>query len=215
MQTIFKREKAREASSVSGSGACDVCSSTWEHYSQMQFIEVTGDTDSSYTSLDTERFSPQSPKKIRKPTKSGEEDAKIELWKSLTASLKPQEAPQQKPAKNELSYRANLFGKVIADSPLQYEPGDWSYIKKKVMDVFYDFEQQKLTGRSNYKAAPFNLNHFQGNQFRQGQFLRVVVNIIKLEFDWFKIFTFIFQAIFHRLENHLYLLAKLASLGSL
>ena len=76
-----------------------------------------------------------------------------------------------KTAKNELSDRANLFGKVVADSLLQYEPGDWSYLKKKkVMDVFYDFEQHKLTGRSNYQATPFNLNHFQGNQFRQGPY---------------------------------------------
>lgn len=177
LQTIFKREKAREeASSVSGSGSCDVYVSTWEHYSQMQFIEVTGDADSSYTSLDIERFSPQPPKKVRKSTKSGEEDAKIELWKSLAASLKPQEAPQQKTAKNELSDRANLFGKVVADSLLQYEPGDWSFLKKKVMDVFYDFEQQKLTGRSNSQATPFNPNHFQGSQFRQGPFLNMLNN---------------------------------------
>lgn len=110
----------------------------------MRFIEVTSDADSSYTSLNS--LTPQPPKKIRKPTKSGEQDAKAKLWKSLSASLKPQEALQQK--------TANLFGKVVVDSLLQYEPGDWSYLKKKVMDVFYDFELQKLTGRSNNQATP-------------------------------------------------------------
>ena len=50
MQTILKREKARkEASSVSGSGSCNVYVYTWEHSSQMQFIENKGDADSSYT----------------------------------------------------------------------------------------------------------------------------------------------------------------------
>ena len=39
--------------------------------------------------------------------------------------------------------RANLFGKVVADSLLQYDPKEWVYLKKKVVDVFYDFEQQK------------------------------------------------------------------------
>lgn len=177
LQTVYKREKAREeGSKVSGSGSCNVYVSTWELFSQMEFLDVTGDVDASCTSLDNNEGFCQPPKKIRKQTKTAEDDAKAELWKSLAASLKPQVAPQQNTAKIELSERANLFGKVVADSLLQYEPEDWSYLKKKVMDVFYDFEQQKLTGRSNYQIPLFNPNQFQGNQFQQGPFLNMPAN---------------------------------------
>ena len=179
LHTIYKREMAREeGASTSGSGTCDVYVSTWEHFSQMQFLDITDDVDASYTSLDSESFA-QPPKKCKKSVKTGEEVAKTELWKSLAASLKPQAVPQPKTGKNELAERADLFGKVVADSLLQYEPEDSSYPKKKVMDVFFEFEQQKLTGRSNYQspaASHFNPNQFQGNQFRQGPYFNMLTN---------------------------------------
>jgi len=110
-------------------------------------------------------------------TRTAEEDAKTELWKSLSASLKPQAAPQQNTVKSELSECANLFGKIVADLLLQYDPKDWSYLKKKVMDVFYDFEQQKSTDRSNYQCAPINPHQFQGNNhFRPGAFFNMLTN---------------------------------------
>ncbi len=177
LQTIYKREKAREEGSrVSGSGSCNVYVSTWELFSQMEFIDVTGDVDTSYTSL--EGYS-QPPKRIKTQTKATE-DAKTELWKALAASLKPQAAPQQQStANNELSERANLFGKVFADSLLQYEPGDWSHLKKKVMDVFYDFEQQKSANCSNHQNAlnaPYNPRQLLGNQFQPGPFMNMLTN---------------------------------------
>ena len=174
LQTVYKREKAREdGSKVSGSGSCDVYVSTWELFSQMEFLDVTGDVDTSYTSLDSGGYA-QPPKKIKR-TRTAEDDTKAELWKSLAASLKPQ-APQKNAAKSEISERASLFGKVVADSLLQYDPADWSYLKKKVMDVFYDFEQQKLTGRSSYQNPPFHPHQFQGNQFQPGPFFNMVNN---------------------------------------
>ena len=52
LQTAYKREKSRKDSlKVSGSGSCDVYCSKWENFSQMEFTDVTGDIDVSYTSL--------------------------------------------------------------------------------------------------------------------------------------------------------------------
>ena len=45
-----------------------------------------------------------------------------------------------------LAEKANLFGKVVADTLLQYEIKEWVYLKKKIMDVFYDYDQQKQVG---------------------------------------------------------------------
>ena len=73
--------------------------------------------------------------KKRKPSRTLEDDAKIELWKSLAASLKPQDNVN---AKSESFERATLFGKVVADSLLQYDPKEWCYLKKKMIDIFYD-----------------------------------------------------------------------------
>ena len=44
----------------------------------------------------------------RKPSRTSEDDAKIELWESLAASLKPQDNAN---AKSESFERANLFWK--------------------------------------------------------------------------------------------------------
>ena len=139
LQTVCKREKSREESSkVSGSGSYDVYCSTWEHVSQMEFIDVTGDIDASHTSLNR-AYTPPVQKK-RKPSRTSEDDTKIELWKSLAAPLKPLGNVN---AKSESFERATLFGKVVADSLLQYDPKEWGYLKKTVMNVFYDYEQHK------------------------------------------------------------------------
>jgi len=58
LQTTYKREKAREeGSKSSGSGTCEVYTSSWEYFSQMEFLDVTGDVDMSYTSMDGEGVS--------------------------------------------------------------------------------------------------------------------------------------------------------------
>ena len=177
LQTTYKREKAREdGSKVSGSGSCEVYISSWELFSEMEFLDVTGDVDTCYTSLDSEACA-QPPKKIRKQSRTTENEAKVELWRSLAASLKPQQkAAKENTENNELSERAGLFGKVVADSLLQYDPKEWSFLKKKVMDVFYDFEQQKLAGHPSYHNTPFQPQQFQGNQFQPGPFFNMVNN---------------------------------------
>ena len=68
----------------------------------MEFLEVTGDIDTSYTSLDSGACAPPAQKK-KKPSRTAEDDAKAELWKSIAASLKPQDNFK---VKSELSVRA-------------------------------------------------------------------------------------------------------------
>ena len=79
-------------------------------------------------------------KKERKLSRTSEDNAKIELWKSLAASLKTQDNFN---VRSESFERATLFEKVVADSLLQNDPEEWGYLKKKVMDVFYGCEQNK------------------------------------------------------------------------
>lgn len=173
---MYKRERAREeGSKSSGSGSFEVYISSWELFGQMEFLDVTGDVDVSYTSLDGEGAS-QPPKKRQKKTRQTvEDDSKAELWKSLAASLKPQETET---SKDEISERASLFGKVVADSLAQYDTSEWSYLKKKVMDVFFDFDQQKSNNsRLNIQSPTFQQNQFQGRQqFVPGQYLNMVNN---------------------------------------
>ena len=47
---------------------------------------------------------------------------------------------------NVLTEIANLFEKVVTDTLLQYEIKEWVYLKKKIMDVFFDYDQQKQFG---------------------------------------------------------------------
>ena len=160
LQTQYKREKSREEGSrVSGSGSTDVYISTWEFFSQMEFLDITGDIDASYTSLDSEsHVEPVVPATKRKNVIVSEEQrAKTELWKSLAESLKSNQVQTSNtggnaPEDSILSERANLFGKVVADSLLQYDPHEWSFLKKKIMDVFYNYDQYKQT---NFRRDPF------------------------------------------------------------
>ena len=56
--------------------------------------------------------------------KKEESNAKIQLWKSLTKSLKSkmlEKHASELKSDNVLAEKANLFGKVVADTRLQYE----------------------------------------------------------------------------------------------
>ena len=57
---------------------------------------------------------------------------------------------------NVLTEKANLFRKVVADTLLQYETKKWVYLKKKTMDVFFDYDQVKHVGYGarNMGAGP-------------------------------------------------------------
>ena len=140
----------------------------------MEFIDVTGDIHDSYTSLDRV-YIPLVQKK-RKPWRILEDDAKIELWKSFAASLKPQDNVN---TKSELIECTILFQKVVADFALQYDPKDWCYLKKKVMDVFYDYKQRKSNSHSTYpNNPPYLANQFiQENNFQLAHFMNMVSNV--------------------------------------
>ena len=73
----------------------------------------------------------------------------MQLWMSLTESLKSkmlEERATEPKSDNVLAEKANLFGNVVADTLLQYEIKEWVYLKKKIMDVFFDYDQQKQVG---------------------------------------------------------------------
>ena len=57
-----------------------------------------------------------------------------------------EECASEPKSDNVLAEKENLFEKVVADTLLQYEIKEWVYLKKKIMDVFFDYDQQKQVG---------------------------------------------------------------------
>ena len=73
----------------------------------------------------------------------------MQLWKSLNESLKSKmlkEYASELKSDNVLAEKENIFGKVVADSLLQFEFKEWVYLEKKIMDVFFDYDWQKPFG---------------------------------------------------------------------
>ena len=58
----------------------------------------------------------------------------------------PEEYASEPKSDNVLDEKANLFGKVVVDTLLQYEIKEFVYMKKKIIDVFFDYDQQKQIG---------------------------------------------------------------------
>ena len=86
----------------------------------MEFLDDTANVDKSYTSLDSEPY--VLPSKKKKEEKKEESNAKMQLWKSLTESLKSkmlEERASEPKSDNVLAEKANLFGKGVADALLQ------------------------------------------------------------------------------------------------
>ena len=80
----------------------------------------------------------------------------IALAESFYIPTAPQpNISESKKGENSLSERANLFGKTVADNLLQCDPKDWTLIKKKIFDLFFDYEKGNLTPRST-PTTPFN-----------------------------------------------------------
>ena len=162
--TTYKREKQREeGSKASGSGLSELYFSSWLHYNQMGFVDVTCDMDETVNSLEDDSLnikSPPPPKKKRGQTASEEQNAKADLWKALTQSItqKANSSNQQQPScstnKSDLIKRAEIFGNLVADNLLQCDPRDWTLLKKKVMDLFFDYEQQKRLATTTFQTGP-------------------------------------------------------------
>ena len=148
LEVIYKRGKAREEESkTSGSGCSEIYYSTWEHLKQMEFLDDAANVEKSYTLLDSEPYVPHQKKRRRKNKE--ERNAKMQLWKSLTKSLTSkmlEEYASVRKSDYVLAEKANLFGTVFAVTLLQYEIKGWVYLKKKILDVFFDYDQQKQGG---------------------------------------------------------------------
>lgn len=128
----------------------------------MRFLDVTNNVDESISTLDDEVTLP--PPKTRKSSVNEEQAAKAELWRALAAKLSSPDSASlsantnpPKPISNmtgeeKLLERANIFGKTVVDSLMQCEPRDWPMLKKKIMDLFYDYENY----RSHSQTANLN-----------------------------------------------------------
>ena len=106
----------------------------------MAFLQSTQETNSPLSTLDECEITPPAPKKSKA---SQESDAKAALYIALTKCFDKPTAPQpntseSKKGENSLAERANLFGKTLADNLLQCDPKDWTLIKKKIFDLFFD-----------------------------------------------------------------------------
>ena len=145
LQVSYRRERSREeGSKTSGSGCAEVYISDWEHFNQMQFLDDIANIDDSYSTLDTQPYT--APAKKKKKEKDEESVAKAQLWKTLAQSLKsnnPKESHSEPKQVNTLNEKASLFGQVVADTLLQYDIKEWVYLKKKILGVFFDYDQQK------------------------------------------------------------------------
>ena len=157
--TRYRREKNSENNSrASGTGIDEVFSSTWEHFDQMSFLELTPECDTSISTLD-DSFEPPAPKKS-KSNKETSQDAKMSLWSALANSLNQnQNQATENQQRTRLEERADLFGKTVADHLLQCDPKDWTMLKKKIVDIFYDYEQGNLA-RPAPLTAMNNFNNF-------------------------------------------------------
>lgn len=173
--TRYKREKKSEMmSKSSGAGAADVVNSNWEHYQQMLFLESTPETDSTVCTLNDEEVTLPAPKKSKITQES---DAKAALWTALAKSLSSPATTKLKPCQpktpgSTLEERAHLFGRTVANNLLQYDPKDWTLLKKKIFDLFFDYEQGHLTNATTC-AQPFpnfgNITFPNGSGFQHYQ----------------------------------------------
>ena len=164
LSTYYKREKQKELlSKPSGVGTEQVFKSNWEHLDQMVFLETTSDRDDSLNTLEQDKNLKSLPSK--KAKFSQERDARAALWTALanflnsqTSSLQANIAGTQEKSQNTLAERAKLFGEIVADNLLQCDPKDWTMLKKKIFDLFYDYEQRILNGAQ--QSLPINANSF-------------------------------------------------------
>ena len=165
--TRYRKERqAKKTSRSSGAGVDDVFNSSWEHFEHMAFLETTPETDSAMSTLDkSDDTTPPAPKKSKS---SQESEARAALYTALAKSFEkptspPPSSSELKEDGNNFMERANLFGKTVAHNLLQCDPKDWTPIKKKIFDLFFDYEQGNLTSRNN-SATPFNsFNYSQPN----------------------------------------------------
>ena len=111
--------------------------------------------------------------KVAEDVKVEAEKAKIELWIALASSLKS--SPQVAPSNDDsvaypahaptLVERANLIGKLGTDNSLECDPKDWSILRKRIFDMFFEYQQRKSLSMqaSALKPQTSHVFGFQNN----------------------------------------------------
>ncbi|XP_057291198.1 uncharacterized protein LOC130613858 [Hydractinia symbiolongicarpus] len=128
--TKYRSERNREIGSrSSGAGVNEAYFSTWDHYNQMDFVEITCDMDETVDTMNEDEPRTPAPKKRREKKMTEEQCAKAELWKALTTSItqradhheiRPQQASTYGcEAQSAVEKRAQIFGSTVADSLVQ------------------------------------------------------------------------------------------------
>jgi len=105
-----------------------------------------------------------------KAAKEDEQSAKAQLWKALATQLTQGNSPtisqnqsNGNAKQSALEDKAHVFGRTVADSLLQCETKDWPLLKKKIMDLFFEYEQQK-SNDSRYYPMPAPIFQQQQHQ---------------------------------------------------
>ena len=154
----YRRERqAEKVTRSSGAGIDDIFASNWEHFQQMTYLEYTPEINLPLSTLDKCEITPPAPKKSKASQQS---DVRAALYIALARGFDKPAAPQlntreSKKGENSLAECTNLFGKAVADNLLQYNPKEWTLIKKKIFDLLFDYEQGNLIPRST-PITPFN-----------------------------------------------------------
>uniref|UniRef100_A0A0K2UQC6 Homeobox protein cutlike [Musca domestica] n=1 Tax=Lepeophtheirus salmonis TaxID=72036 RepID=A0A0K2UQC6_LEPSM len=156
---IFKREKEKILKSRQ-CGSATV--SNWSFFTEMDFLnklndELTIDSVTftenilnynNLTSHDYYSTNGSSNSKKRK-TSQGLDD--IQIKEESNRSISPdlvdvnhhfyENTNQSKFLEPFVTENAHIFGKMVSSNLLQYDPKYWSMLKKKIMEVFVDFEE--------------------------------------------------------------------------
>ena len=132
----------------------------------MEFFEATSETDSPINTLEQEILTPPVAKRSRLSKESDATDPKAVLYTALANSLNTQTTRNCKP-QDPLVERTNLFEKTVADNLLQCDPKDWTFLKKKIFDLFYEYEQGNLLPRSISTASFSSTGFPSGTGFQK------------------------------------------------
>ena len=151
------KRQAERVTRSSGEGIDDVFDSNWEHFHQIILLDSTPETNLSFSTLDKCEITSPGP---IKPIASQESNARAALYTALAKSFDKLTVPQpnrceSKKGENSLAERANLFRNTVANNLLKCDTKDWTLIKKKIFDLFFDYEQRNLTPRGTL-TTPFN-----------------------------------------------------------
>ena len=103
------------------------------------------------------------------------EDIKRE-WHNLQAVHKREKSREES---SKVSGSGSCDAYFSTWEHFQYDPKEWCYLKKKVMNVFYNYERHKSNSHSTYPNNPSYLaNQFiQEHNFQPAHFMNMVSNV--------------------------------------